>query len=321
MSELRIEKGQTVVVRPEAAHVYGDSGAASARGSFASALAGAVREHPISAALISMGSIWLFTGGSTVSLFGSADRTHRRRGGMRDELPARARGSAAPGASATRVTSGIDAARDGVLQAGSELGGYADETASEVGSAVSSATSQAARAVSTAYGRTGSAARDVADAVSGKASSAAHNVSDVVTREADHLQQSMSEFFERQPLALGALGLGLGAALATALPQRRVEDDLLGEASAGVREQAQSLASAQLSRARRLADRALDEMTHQARVQGLSDDSLAEMIREFREKLTNVLASAGESAKDEVGAASTANERSGPESGQASRSG
>jgi hypothetical protein len=99
---------------------------------------------------------------------------------------------------------------------------------------------------------------------------------------------------------LGVLGLGLGATLAAALPQTRAEDDLLGEASASVKEQAQSLASAQLGQARRLAQRAVDEMIREAKVQGFSDDSVAEMIRGFGGKLTNVLADVSESAKNEV---------------------
>lgn len=300
MTELRTEEGQPVVVPPETFHLHAHSGGASEPGGFVSTLAGAVRENPISAALISMGSVWLFTGGGAVSLFGRANRTHHRRGSMWDgDL---SRGSSAHGGPSRNMASRFDGAGDAVLQAGSELSGHAAETASETAGAVSSAASQAARGASVAYGRVGSAARDAADAVSGTGSSVAHTVSEVVSREADHLQQSLSEFFERQPLALGVLGLGLGAALAAALPQTQAEDDLLGEASASVKEQAQSLASAQLGRARRLAQRAVDDMIREAKVQGLSDDSVAEMIRGFGEKLTNVLASAGETAKNEVSA-------------------
>jgi hypothetical protein len=43
-------------------------------GDFVSALQDAVRENPISAALIGMGVLWLFTGGSSTSLFGGGGR-------------------------------------------------------------------------------------------------------------------------------------------------------------------------------------------------------------------------------------------------------
>src|SRR5690242_3521617 len=43
-------------------------------GDFVSALQNAVREKPISAALIGMGVLWLFAGGSKTSLFGGDGR-------------------------------------------------------------------------------------------------------------------------------------------------------------------------------------------------------------------------------------------------------
>src|SRR4051812_32995663 len=50
--------------------------ASHARGSgdFVNALQDAVRENPISAALIGMGVLWMFMGGSNTSLFGGAGR-------------------------------------------------------------------------------------------------------------------------------------------------------------------------------------------------------------------------------------------------------
>src|SRR5687767_5092553 len=44
-------------------------------GDFVSALGQAVRDNPVSAALIGMGVLWLFAGGSNTSLFGGAGRT------------------------------------------------------------------------------------------------------------------------------------------------------------------------------------------------------------------------------------------------------
>ena len=43
-------------------------------GDFVNALQDAVRENPISAALIGMGALWMFMGGSNTSLFGGAGR-------------------------------------------------------------------------------------------------------------------------------------------------------------------------------------------------------------------------------------------------------
>jgi hypothetical protein len=45
------------------------------------------------------------------------------------------------------------------------------------------------------------------------------------------LQRSLTEVFERQPLLLGALGLGLGAAMAASIPTTEAETAIMGEAS------------------------------------------------------------------------------------------
>src|SRR3954464_12996559 len=94
-------------------------------GDFVNALQDAVRENPISAALIGMGVLWLFMGGSNTSLFGGAGRKSifhtatqgaQQVGGAVREAAAH-RGSAVGQAGSASVASASHAA--GALQAAS----------------------------------------------------------------------------------------------------------------------------------------------------------------------------------------------------------
>ncbi len=123
----------------------------------------------------------------------------------------------------------------------------------------------------------------------GKASRA---MSQATSRATGALQESLSELFERQPLAMGAVGLAIGAALAAALPQTEVESRVVGEASDAAKEQAQSLMSSQLHDAGKLADWALEAITQGARAQGLSRQAMADVIRGFAEKVASAASAA-----------------------------
>jgi hypothetical protein len=50
------------------------------------------------------------------------------------------------------------------------------------------------------------------------------------------LQQNLADLFERQPLFLGALGVAIGAGIASALPATEIEQQLMGEASERIQE-------------------------------------------------------------------------------------
>jgi hypothetical protein len=68
-----------------------------------------------------------------------------------------------------------------------------------------------------------------------------------------------------QPLALGAIGLGIGALIAALLPRTRREDALMGEASDRISERAQAVASEGLEDARRVATAAAEAAGEEAR--------------------------------------------------------
>lgn len=64
-----------------------------------------------------------------------------------------------------------------------------------------------------------------------------------------------------QPLALGAIGIAIGAVLAAAAPRTRTEQELMGEASRSVTEKAKDLGSQQLEKAQEVTKEAVAHAT------------------------------------------------------------
>jgi len=85
-------------------------------------------------------------------------------------------------------------------------------------------------------------------------------------------RDGLSELFRAQPLALGAIGLAIGAGIAAALPKTDVEDAYHGEASQTVKTQAAELAGQQVEKATALASDVVEAVSAEARKQGLTPD-------------------------------------------------
>jgi hypothetical protein len=82
---------------------------------------------------------------------------------------------------------------------------------------------------------------------------------------AQSVRRGYQSMLEEQPLLLGALGIALGAALAAALPRSRVEDQVMGDASDRLAEQARRSGEEQLHKAERVAARAAEAAAEEAR--------------------------------------------------------
>ena len=80
-------------------------------------------------------------------------------------------------------------------------------------------------------------------------------------REGDAFQaarENLTELFRAQPLALGAIGLAIGAGIAAALPGTDVENSYLGEVSETVKSKTAEIAGQQVDKAAALANDAMD---------------------------------------------------------------
>jgi hypothetical protein len=86
----------------------------------------------------------------------------------------------------------------------------------------------------------------------------------------ENSRDNLTELFRTQPLALGVIGLAIGAGMAAALPNTEVENTYLGEASKTVRSKTAELAGQQVETAKTLATNVVDAAAEEARKQGLT---------------------------------------------------
>lgn len=92
-------------------------------------------------------------------------------------------------------------------------------------------------------------ARERASATTHRAGDAVHRAGDAVRHRAADARNSLEVLMREQPLAIGAMGIALGAMLGAMLPSTRREDELLGSASDKARSKAKELAGSGLERA------------------------------------------------------------------------
>ena len=226
----------------------------------------AARQNPLSAALIGMGVLWLFTGSRTAERAGEFVRDS----GF-DRIPdaandafeaARSTFSAGADANGDRMTSVKDALRDsgvGVLENANRLGRDYAGTASE-------------------YVNSMPGAGEVLETV----------------------RSNLADVFRAQPLALGAIGLAIGAGIAAALPPSELEADYLGETSDNVKAKAADFAVEQTSRATTKAEGVLSAVTEEARRQGLTVENAKSAVGDISAKVGRVADAAGKGISERM---------------------
>jgi hypothetical protein len=218
---------------------------------FLGTLQDAVRANPLPAALIGMGVLWLFMGGKDTSLFGGGGR--KSIFGAIGENAQRAGGAVgrAAGQVGAAISSGVDAATDTVAGAARRA---RDMASTSAGTAAETALS--------AYDAAGQLASDASNTISGGVTEAARLAKASGAKLGGALQENLTDLLERQPLVLGAIGIAIGAGMASAFPATEVEQQVMGEASDHIQRK-----FAQASgMAKEVASAALDEV----KAQGLS---------------------------------------------------
>jgi hypothetical protein len=230
-------------------------------------LGNAARKNPLSAALIGLGVYWLFTGSRPVER--AADFV--RRTGF-DRIPdaagnafeaARSTFRSGAGSIGEHVTSAKDALRDD---------------------------SADALDIATRFGR------DYSDA----ASDYARSIPGAGAEMFDAARSNLTELIRTQPLALGAIGLAIGAGIAAALPSSEVEVAYLGDTSETVKAKAAEFATEQTARATTLSDGVMGAVTEEARKQGLTVEGAKSAVGDFSTKVGRVVDAAGKGVSERV---------------------
>ena len=219
-------------------------------------LGDAVRKNPLSAALIGVGALWLFTGGRPLDRASGLVRNT----GI-DRIPDAA-GNA------------FDAARSS-LRSG----------AGALGDRVASAKDGAAEAFDSAtrYGR------DYADS----ASEYFPALSGTGAEMFDNLRSNLTDVFRAQPLALGAIGIAIGAGIAAALPRTEIEADYLGETSEAMKVKATEFAAEQADRVTEVAGNVMEAVVDEACKQGLTLEGAKSAASDISAKVGRVVDAAG----------------------------
>jgi hypothetical protein len=240
----------------------------SERGSdFIRDLGESARKNPVSAALIGMGILWLFTGNRPVERAGEIIR----RTGF-DRIP--------------------DVAGNAFESARSTFRSGADSLGEQVASA-----NHALR--DAGVGALDSAARFGREQMD-TAAEYARSIPDSATNVLDRARANLADLFEAQPLALGAIGVAIGAGIAAALPTSEAEINYMGETSDAVRGKAADFAAEQTARATEVAGDVLEAVTEEAHKQGLTVEGAKSAVGEISKKVGRVVETAKKGISEQV---------------------
>jgi hypothetical protein len=210
----------------------------------------AVRKNPVSAALIGMGLVWLFAGRTRLSL------PMERVAGVAEAAQDVWRGAA------SNAKTGSETVQDRVAAASATLrnqGSSLVEGISEKGGELSESISEYAG-----------------------------SFPDVAGNLLDDVRANMTELFRSQPLALGAVGLAIGAAVAASFPVTETEADYLGETSDFVKQKASEIAAEKAGEAADLGKKVVGAMADEARQQGLDTAGIKAAASGVAEKVSRV---------------------------------
>jgi hypothetical protein len=227
----------------------------------------AARQNPLSAALIGMGVLWLFTGGRTAESTGE----FVRRNGF-DRIPDAANDAFETARSTVR--SGTDAVGERVMSAREAM---RDGSADALDSA-------------TRFGR----------AYAGTASEYVSSIPEAGAEMFDTVRSSLTDVFRAQPLALGAVGLAIGAGIAAALPPSEMEAAYLGETSDTVKAKAGEFAAEQTARATTVAGAVMGAVSEEARRQGLTVEDAKSAASDISAKVSRVVDAAGKGISERM---------------------
>jgi hypothetical protein len=208
---------------------------------FISSLTGAARANPLAAALIGGGALWLLVGNQRLKDITGAmmNAAHPLADGTVARFEPKAaslseRAMAAGDAIADEGRSGTQSLKDGVSSA---VGAMKDSVADTVGQA-------------------GDMVRTIPNPIP------------QMQQGYGQAKTALSDFLDKQPLALGAVGLAIGAAVAGAFPVSSMENEWAGPSSDEVKAEVQARASAVADKARG----GIDDLGFEAR--GVAEDTV-----------------------------------------------
>jgi len=149
----------------------------------------------------------------------------------------------------------------------------------------------ARRGVESVIDRATATASSLKDRVTGAAddaSSAVRDAADTVKSQAEDLaqqaRQTVSDTWDKNPLLIAGIGLGIGAFIAAAFPSTKAEETMFGEASDALRRQADGVAAKGVEAAKA----AVEGVAAAASGEGVSVDGLNQLGESLTDKVRAV---------------------------------
>ena len=224
----------------------------------------AVQANPVPAALIGMGALWMLMGGGRATAAAGL-------------LSAGAAGVTGAAAGVTGALAPVGTAVKGAVnsigQNVSELASAANDAAGRTIDAAGDAAADATNYVASTASNAGSKLREQSGSAGASASAFAGSV-----------QGNLTQTFERQPLLVGVIGLAIGAAIATAFPKTRLEEETMGDQAAAMKEKVETFVSDQAENLGEVATRTVEAMKEEAETQGLTPSALKQGVASIRDK-------------------------------------
>jgi hypothetical protein len=207
-------------------------------------LGGQVKNNPMPIALMGIGIAWLMASG-------------------RQSQP----GYSSSYSQSTAVTTGT-----GYMDAGSaraklgERAGELRDQASGVAQSAKDKMSQGSQAVKDRLSAAGSSLSSAGQS----ARQGVSNLTDSARYQVERARDGVDYMLREQPLALGAIGVAIGALLAAVTPRTRKEDELMGETRDRLMDQAKEVGKEKLEQAKEVANAAVGTATKEAEKRGLT---------------------------------------------------
>jgi hypothetical protein len=104
-----------------------------------------------------------------------------------------------------------------------------------------------------------------------------------------NVRDNLTDLFKAQPLALGAIGLAIGAGIAAAWPATDMENSYLGETSETFKSKAAEITGEQIDKASTLATDVIETAAEEARKQGLTVDGAKAAMDDLSGKFGRVV--------------------------------
>jgi len=207
---------------------------------------------------------------------------------------------------ASGLADGAVARSEGAIESATSAGSRLASTADDFRKRAAAAGEAVRQAASGTQDKTVAAAGSIAEAASDMAAQAGATARDAYSKSIEGVRETMETARQRSaelssragktlmdtvqehPLAVAGLGLLIGGLIASALPRSDLEDQLVGDASSGLKTGARDAASRGVAAARGVVNGVYDDVAQRADEHGLTPDHLGEALSDLGERVRNV---------------------------------